>query len=168
MTPAPKERIHVWYNKPGQKPTAEKVIDPKLELRVVWLNGHVAKYLFIYVYAHRFVRFSTLVRETFYSRQQLMQRFLTSQGAESGCEGSALNGAAITTTTPRHHQQRLRGRREGCDGKDTIAGGWRGHDTGNASTNSQQLWLPTQNLHKPAKLEVVINTLVNGPTPMCI
>lgn len=100
LKPAPKERIHVWYSKPGQKPTAGKVIDPKLKLRVVWLNGHVAKYLFFYVYTHRFVLLSTLVRETFYSRQQLTQRFLTSQ---SGCEWSALNGAAIVTTTPQHH-----------------------------------------------------------------
>ena len=49
---------------------ATEIIGPNGEHPVVLLNVYAVKLLsYIYYYAHRLVQFSTLIRETYYSRQ---------------------------------------------------------------------------------------------------
>ena len=63
---------------------ATEIIGPSGEHPVVLLNVYAVKLLsYIYYYAHRLVQFSTLIRETYYSRQWLIQRFITAQRAQN-------------------------------------------------------------------------------------
>lgn len=78
LSSSPQELIHTWYCNPGQKPTAEEVIDHKEEsINAVLLNGHVKM-----PHACRLMLILTVLREALFLQFTPMKRLIIGQNAK--------------------------------------------------------------------------------------